>query len=157
MAYITQDSELMMAYKAEVSHLAAKGKFQSFQDGLLHPALLTESNENKVYTVVVDPKTGQRFAHDVVDFFRLPNSIIDFEVRQYEDNMLFVFATTSSGNSYDLHLFYKIVSDELWDIPESKKFRGSIPKPKKMFLVSIPYAILCVFPYSINHSLTSAE
>jgi hypothetical protein len=147
----------MTAYKAEVSHLAAKGKFQSFRDGSLHPALLTESNENKVLAVVADPKTGQRFAHDAVDFFGLPNSIIDFEVRQYEDTMSFVFATTSSGNSCDLHLFHKIASDELWDIPDSKKFRGSIPKPKKMFLVSSPYAILRVFPYSINHLLTSAE
>ncbi|RHZ50604.1 uncharacterized protein CDV56_105922 [Aspergillus thermomutatus] len=118
MATVTQDAELMTTYRAAVP-VVAGGKFLAFRDGSLHPALVSQGEDG--YFV----------------FFNLPDSIVDFELRQYDDKTSFVFSTWASDDTCGIHLFHSLTADELSAPPKSKTFHGTVSKPKQLFLSEI--------------------
>jgi hypothetical protein len=134
MATVLHDGEFMTTYRA-ASPVKPGGKFLSFRDGSLHPAVLCQGENNTVFVVLTNPKTGQRATYNATTFFGLSGSIIDFELRQYKNQTSFLFSTKYSGSENGIHLFNGIAPDELWNLPSDKLFRGLVSTVKRLFLV----------------------
>lgn len=134
MATVVHDSEFMTTYRA-ASPIKPGGKFLSFRDGSIHPAVLCQGENNTIFVVLTNPETGQRATYDATKFFGLSGSIIDFELRQYKDQTSFLFSTSHSASENGVHFFNGITPEELWSLPESKLFTGRVSTVVKLFLV----------------------
>ncbi|KAF7585430.1 hypothetical protein BBP40_010954, partial [Aspergillus hancockii] len=135
MATVIQDAELMTTYRAAVP-VVAGGKFLTFRDGSLHPAVISQGKDGH-FVALTNPNSGQRVTHDVVEFFKLPDVVVDFELRQYEDKTSFLFTTWASDDTCGIHLFHSLTAEELWAPPVSKSFHGTVSTPKQLFLSEI--------------------